>query len=449
MAQAPKRLTPHRSLWHYVGAELRHWRERAELSQDELGGRVHFSGDAVSRVEKAERTPNAALIEACDRELQAGGALVRLLKLAEHVDTLDARVATGDGGGGAGAPSRAHPSAADARDTVSVSTTWTVASTGELSTPIQTEAGRADALVRALMRRNVTASTVGALQDLVLVYRRLDDEVGPEQLLGPVNACLGWVAARLSEAERHDGAFRDLCRVAAELSQLVGWLSFDMNLPAAARRHLDRAHRAAVAAGDSALAAYAWGWKSIVAGQSDTRAALALALAAQRQSGPDAAPSVAAWLTRVEAEALAANGDQAGSERALERVAAAAALPRTERDPSWTYFIGEGQIAAYSGVCFVRLGNGARAEAALAAAVDALPPTFTRDRCLYMTYLAAAHVLQKRPDVAASTAAAAFELAVATDSPRAMQRLRDLRGDLDRWGTLSSVQELDDLMWSY
>lgn len=426
MAQAPRPLTPHVSLSHYLGAELRHWREQADLSQDGLGRLVHFSGDTISRVEKAERTPNPELIEACDLELGAGGALVRLLALAEQRDALQRHL--------------------QIAETPSVS----IAAKSEWADP-DVPAEQADghppgALAQALTRRHIAETTVQSLHDLVHTLRRLDDEVGPRQLVGAVTSHLQWVTDSLAQAEKRGTTFNALCGVAAELSQLAGWLSFDMNLTGEARRHLKAAHQAAMVAGDVSLAAYALGWTSIVAGQHDAGAGLALARAAQHRSGLDAAPSVTAWLTRVEAEALAAAGDRASSERALERVQVAAATPRSERDPSWTYFISDGQIAAYRGICYVRLGQGGKAEVALREALAALPPSFTRDRCLYMTYLAAAHLQQGQPDMAASVALDAFGLAVATDSPRSLQRLHDLRRDLDPWDHLPGVMELHELL---
>jgi hypothetical protein len=44
---------------------------------------VHFSGDTIRRVETADRFPRRELAEACDRELDAGGMLLRLWRLVE------------------------------------------------------------------------------------------------------------------------------------------------------------------------------------------------------------------------------------------------------------------------------------------------------------------------------------------------------------------------------
>lgn len=83
MAQTPRELTPHASLRHFFGAELRRWRRLAELSHDRLGVQINYSGDAIGKVEKAERAPTVALAKACDQVLGTGGALARLVALIE------------------------------------------------------------------------------------------------------------------------------------------------------------------------------------------------------------------------------------------------------------------------------------------------------------------------------------------------------------------------------
>jgi len=65
------------------GAELRHYRTRAGLSQEQLGGRVYCSGDLVGKIENGQRAPMEGFAAACDAipELGTGGALTRLRAL--------------------------------------------------------------------------------------------------------------------------------------------------------------------------------------------------------------------------------------------------------------------------------------------------------------------------------------------------------------------------------
>jgi len=85
MAQAPSTLTPHASPRHFLGAELRCWRQHRGLSLMQLGYAVHVSADLLCKVEKATRTPTESLLRRCDEELRTDGALTRLFAFVEHL----------------------------------------------------------------------------------------------------------------------------------------------------------------------------------------------------------------------------------------------------------------------------------------------------------------------------------------------------------------------------
>src|SRR5690348_8668980 len=65
------------------GAELRHWRLAAGLSQEQLGDRIGYSGAQVGAVETARRMPGEDFTRRCDAELATGGAVARLLDQLE------------------------------------------------------------------------------------------------------------------------------------------------------------------------------------------------------------------------------------------------------------------------------------------------------------------------------------------------------------------------------
>jgi transcriptional regulator with XRE-family HTH domain len=62
------------------GAELRHYRTAAGLSQEQLGDRIGYSAALVGAVETARRMPTEDFTARCDvvEELATGGALLRL-----------------------------------------------------------------------------------------------------------------------------------------------------------------------------------------------------------------------------------------------------------------------------------------------------------------------------------------------------------------------------------
>ena len=71
-------LTPHQSVRHFFGAELRHRRQAAGLSQADLARMVLAAPSLVNKVELAQRFPSAELTVRCDRALDAREVLIRL-----------------------------------------------------------------------------------------------------------------------------------------------------------------------------------------------------------------------------------------------------------------------------------------------------------------------------------------------------------------------------------
>ncbi|MBB2913280.1 transcriptional regulator with XRE-family HTH domain [Streptosporangium becharense] len=64
------------SIW---GRELRHYRKAAGLTQGQLAERIHFSESLISGVETGQLPASPEFAETCDRTLDTGGALGRLL----------------------------------------------------------------------------------------------------------------------------------------------------------------------------------------------------------------------------------------------------------------------------------------------------------------------------------------------------------------------------------
>ncbi|MEV6966618.1 helix-turn-helix transcriptional regulator [Hamadaea sp. NPDC051192] len=75
-------MEPNRSAQHFFGAELRHRRTEAGLSQAALAGEVFVAANMVAKVEAALRFPSLDLAQRSDTVLNAGGALTRLYAFA-------------------------------------------------------------------------------------------------------------------------------------------------------------------------------------------------------------------------------------------------------------------------------------------------------------------------------------------------------------------------------
>ena len=84
------------------------------------------------------------------------------------------------------------------------------------------------------------------------------------------------------------------------------------------------------------------------------------------------------------------------------------------------------------------------AEALLASALLSWDPSFVRDRAITLVDLASVRLRQKEIDECCRLAGESLEVSIATASPRLVQRVRDLRGELQPWSGSSGVKALDE-----
>ncbi|MEU9887766.1 helix-turn-helix transcriptional regulator [Sphaerisporangium sp. NPDC051011] len=78
---APAELHPSASPLAFFGAELRKYRQRAGVSQEDLADKINFSASLIGFVERAQRFPSRDFVERCDGALELSGELVRLWPL--------------------------------------------------------------------------------------------------------------------------------------------------------------------------------------------------------------------------------------------------------------------------------------------------------------------------------------------------------------------------------
>jgi transcriptional regulator with XRE-family HTH domain len=70
-----------RRTWQdYFATELRSWREFRKMSQLQLAEAINYSEATVAMVETRQRKARPEFVERCDKALQTGGALTRLMK---------------------------------------------------------------------------------------------------------------------------------------------------------------------------------------------------------------------------------------------------------------------------------------------------------------------------------------------------------------------------------
>ncbi|MEU3099835.1 helix-turn-helix transcriptional regulator [Streptomyces sp. NPDC006967] len=74
-------------LFRALGRQIKVARERAGLSQKELGDRLGYGEETISSVERARRTPQPELLVAVDRLLECGGLLASAAEDVERAKT--------------------------------------------------------------------------------------------------------------------------------------------------------------------------------------------------------------------------------------------------------------------------------------------------------------------------------------------------------------------------
>jgi tetratricopeptide (TPR) repeat protein len=306
-------------------------------------------------------------------------------------------------------------------------------------------ASAAERLAGALSHPSRTdQAAVGVIEASIANARRLDDLFGSRVAVKPALAQREILQTLLKGAVS-DTARLPLAAAAAELSQFLGWLAFDMNDHTTARAYINEGLRAAHEAGAHVVGAYLLGWLSILSNYEDKPLqALAFAQAAWgRVEGAESARTQS-WVAAVEAEAFANLQDRAGTEKSLDRARATFAMTRPENEPPWIYHYDQSGLQSDVGTCYLRLGLAEPARQAIEQALAASDASVVRERAVYLARLAATYLPDGEIEEVCRLAGEALTVATSTNSDRAAQRVRELRGELAPWTAETMVRELDD-----
>jgi tetratricopeptide (TPR) repeat protein len=290
----------------------------------------------------------------------------------------------------------------------------------------------------------VDANAVQVTEEVLAQVRRIDDLLGSRAALPSVLA-LGNLVAQLLQGRPRAEVRLSLLSQLSQISQLQGWLAFDMADNEAARAHFKDGLQAAHEARDEALGAYILGYSSILATYSgEPQEGLAFAQAAQSRARRAATGAIRSWIATVEAEAWANLGVAPETEEALDRARTALGRAKREDDPSWIYHYDEAGLKSAAGTCYLLLGLTERARAAINEAIALSRTTEVREQAIYRTRLAAVCIPHGEIEEACRLALDALEIAEETRSERAVHRVRELREQLEHWSDAQPVRELDD-----
>ncbi len=239
----------------------------------------------------------------------------------------------------------------------------------------------------------VTASVVDFLEEEVARLRRLDDGQSGVFVLKAAQHGITMTTELLDQHTYGGNIGNRLLAVAGELSQLAGWISFDLGSHAEAQRYYLLGLRAAHAAGDRRLGALVL---SCLAFQQTWRQrpaeAVSLLDIAKRGAKPHATPRLLSLLAMRRARAYAALGLGADAARAMAEAEDQLRAGPHERDPAWLYWLDPSVLLSEQGRCLVQLKDGRRAAHHLKRGLALLDAPRSRDRTMYGLCLAVAHV---------------------------------------------------------
>ncbi|MFI1577101.1 helix-turn-helix domain-containing protein [Embleya sp. NPDC020630] len=430
---------------HHLGAELRHWRKRARLSQGALGALVHVSEDLIGKIEKATRRCDEDLATRLDEVLDTGGVLVRAWRLAAEADR---RAAEADSPSSpASSSSTLEQPSTTAPDGINVLRRDFISGAAALTGTAAALAPPAAPTRRPMSRRPVDPALVTYFREQLQGHYRADILLGPHQLVATVTA-QHQLICELSANTTGD-LRRNLLRVGAAYAALLGWLHQDAgDHPSSIRWRditLDMAHRAR----DHQLVGYALANKaSLCVDLGDASGAVDLADAAL--ADPRAlAPKVQVIASVHGAHGRSLTGDRAGVDALLGE--AQELVERIEDDLPWGNACRRtpGYIDIQRATCYGRLQDRDAIEEAdriWTRVLAAMPDAHRRDVAVFRARHAAVAAAAGEPERALYLAERATLVSTSTGSARTRAELAILRRRMLPWADHAYGRDLTELL---
>ncbi|WP_238151623.1 hypothetical protein [Kribbella sindirgiensis] len=294
-------------------------------------------------------------------------------------------------------------------------------------------AGLATAVALAPLSRARTGSQIGATQVRQLRHRtarlrRLDDHLGGMDTYAVYTSEMA-ATERLIKASSYDTATaRALTGVLAEQAQMAGWAAFDAGRLADSRKHYRRALDAARDSGDAGLEGNSLAFLAYEKADQQTAAE------STRIAGARTTPRVRALLHERLAWTYAVGGQAYHAEKALQAAAEAVRETASAPEPDFVFWVDELEVDIMTGRCLAELGAASRAVPVLEGSLRRYDDTHSRDKSLYLTWLAQAHLDADEPERAAAVVEHALDLAAGVGSVRPGDRLRGVLRRLAQYG---------------
>jgi hypothetical protein len=281
------------------------------------------------------------------------------------------------------------------------------------------------------------------IAEIVAGLRRLGGAVGPRATLPSAMALRSAIAALARNAPETVTA--RVLAVYGDLTQLVGWLMFNLGDRSAARYYYDDARSAADRAAHPDLVTYALSASSQLAlAQGDPRDAIDHAHAARQAARRGGSAFAVAYAADVTARAYAVAGQAGRCQAALDREHAALGEigPATPRAP-WWYFYDRSFYWGTESECALQLGMAVKASDAACRSLSLMAPVNLHNSALTLALQAEALIRQDEIDSACQTLADAARLTTLNSSRRISHRIERLREQLRPADDTAAVRELD------
>ncbi|MFH8984600.1 transcriptional repressor NsdA [Streptomyces varsoviensis] len=273
------------------------------------------------------------------------------------------------------------------------------------------------------------------LESTTMMFRQWDAQCGGGLRRKAVVGQLHEVTDLLQESHPQETS-RRLFKVAAELAELAGWMSYDIGLQPTAQKYFVLALHAAKEAGDRPLGSYVLSSMSrqmIHLGRPDD--ALELIHLAQYGSREQATSRTTAMLYAMEARAYANAGQPAKCKRAVNMAEDAFEdCTPDEGDPDWIRFFSEAELNAENAHSFRDLAYVAGRSPTYAhlafprmeRAVELFgkDDEHQRSYALNLIGMSTVHLMRREPEQSAELAGRALKIAKRVRSERVNNRLR-------------------------
>lgn len=310
------------------------------------------------------------------------------------------------------------------------------------------EVPRISASARA-RRSQTDVAIVNYTGEVAAGLRRLGGAVGPRITLQPAMALRSAMAALARNMP--EIVTSQALTAYGDLTQLIGWLMFNLGDHKAARYYYEDARAAAYRAANDDLVAYTLAAASqLAAVRQRPRHAVDHAQAALQAAKASGSPYAVAYAADVTARAYAAAGQVGRCKGALDKEREALELisEDTPRSP-WWYFYDRSFYWGTESECALRLNMPVDASDAARRSLGLLTPLNLHNSALTLAFRAEALIKQREIDEACVMLADSARLTTLNSSRRIARRVDLLRRQLQVADDSPAVRDLDEKLEEY